>query len=279
NGEDKKSPYRYGSAGIEFDGVLAARPEDGVVGLLGPEYPAQMVRRDSAKVAKDWTGRQYFAPLQKTMDTLKEMRSIVNPTVLKDKAKREAAVRAGNAILDRTTPQLEEALKHPDSRAVVEAAKFLVRQGVARKQPVARLAPWARAGEQAARYYGPRHHAECTVQLASAIPPTAASAPLILELTQAAEKSLDEAHPLDLHCRVLWVKDAALRAAGDEKARERLNNTWQKLEKRIQDLRREQCPLPKLAKFEGRPVENERPAVVVLVQTPSRHDITPAQPA
>src|SRR5262249_25062621 len=41
-----------------------------------------------------------------------------------------------------------------------------------------------------------------------------------------------------------------------------------------QDLRRERWALPKLAKFEARPVENERPAVVALVQAPSRHDLS-----
>lgn len=282
NAEDKKSPYRSGDR-VEFDGVPAARPENGVVGIIGVDYPARMVRRDSPKVAKDFSGRQYFAPLQKAATTLKELRTIVNPYVFKDKAKHEAAIRAGDKVLDRTIPQLEEALKDPDSRAGVEAALFLVRQGVARKQPVARLTPWARAGEQAARHYGPRHHAELTVQLASAIPATAESAPLILELSQAAEKSLDETHPLDLHCRALWVKDAALRAAGDQKGSERLNEAWQKMEKRLQDLYRERRPLPKLAKFEAPPIENERPAVLNLVEeTPSwqvDNSLAPAQAA
>jgi len=48
--------------------------------------------------------------------------------------------------------------------------------------------------------------------------------------------------------------------AGDTKASAGLNNAWQKLEQRIQDLHREQRPLPKLAKFESRPIENERRA-------------------
>src|SRR5262249_16920823 len=67
------------------------------------------------------------------------------------------------------------------------------------------------------------------------------------------------------------IKDAAHRAAGDMKASAALDEPWRALEKRIQERHRQDRPLPKLAKLEAPPGENERPAVLQMIETPARH--------
>jgi hypothetical protein len=248
---------------FEFDGVLAAKAEDGIAGCLEKGafiYPAQMLPTKKTKVGGvGGGGRVPLDTLQNVSDTLKQLSS-----------KTAKLSKTGYEVLDQTIPLLEESLKkHPDGWAAVEAAEFLVRQGVARKFALMQMEGWARAGELAARRYGSRFHAEYAVRLASMLPAAKETAPLILELIRAAEGSLDATHPLDLYCRVLWLKDVALRAAGDLQASAALDEKLRKLDARVLDRYREKRPLPKLAKFEGLAADNDRAVVVELLDSPS----------
>jgi hypothetical protein len=157
NAQDQKTGSGAASA-FEFDGVPASKPEEGILGRLqaGTEvYPAQLLPTKKRAFEKNFSGRQSYAPLEKVSTTLEELKPIRN-SVARQKISREAGTRNSYTVLDKAVPHLEKALRHSDGAAVIEAAKFLVRQGVALRQQADQLAPWARAGEQAARRYGPR---------------------------------------------------------------------------------------------------------------------------